>query len=200
MPLSLGQPHFCSRSGIALCLANAPPTAHVPPCIVPVQAMAFLPPLPSLTGLQLESCQHLTAASLAALRCTPGVTTLMLIDLPGVDNAFLTQMCDGGGGDAGTPGGAGTPQGGTAGAADRAGGGRGPGAAASGAEGAGSGAGVLGGGGGLLPALKVLVLSKLDNLGDEGVQVRGSRGGGGASWRERLFVYVGLSLLTRPFY
>ncbi|KAG2443206.1 hypothetical protein HYH02_009282 [Chlamydomonas schloesseri] len=147
------------------------------------EAMAFLPSLPSLTGLQLDGCQHLTAASLPVLRCTPGVTTLMLIDLPCADDAFLSRLCDGGaaaaGGGAGAGGvaGAGTPggsphPGGASVAVESAASGAAGGADVAGTPdvaGASAGLGAVGGGG-LLPALKGLVLSKLDNLGDEGVQ------------------------------
>ncbi|GLC49390.1 hypothetical protein PLESTB_000214200 [Pleodorina starrii] len=57
------------------------------------EVLGCLPPLPSLTGLQLEGCAHLTdAAAARALRCTPSLEQLLLLDTAGLGDAFLAAV------------------------------------------------------------------------------------------------------------
>ncbi|GIM03349.1 hypothetical protein Vretimale_8103 [Volvox reticuliferus] len=55
------------------------------------ELLGLLPTLPSLKGLQLEGCNHLTGAAVGTLRAVPGVEQLLLIDTPAVTDAFLTE-------------------------------------------------------------------------------------------------------------
>ncbi|GIL51377.1 hypothetical protein Vafri_7378 [Volvox africanus] len=55
------------------------------------ELLGLLPPLPSLKGLQLECCSHLTGAAVGALRAVPSVEQLLLIDTPAVTDSFLTE-------------------------------------------------------------------------------------------------------------
>lgn len=55
------------------------------------QTLAFLPPLPSLRGLQLEGCLLITAAAAKALRAVSHVEYLLLLNAPSLDDAFLVE-------------------------------------------------------------------------------------------------------------
>ncbi|EFJ50089.1 hypothetical protein VOLCADRAFT_89106 [Volvox carteri f. nagariensis] len=55
------------------------------------EVLEFLPPLPSLTGFQLEGCAQLTGAAVRALRSVPYLDQLLLLESPAVTDGFLWE-------------------------------------------------------------------------------------------------------------